>query len=857
MKRELATIIGIIISIQVLSQSTFTNYNTLLPTDVNTLNSTDGCGVSMLDFDGDGWDDLSFTMAQGGARFFKNENGSFSEVDFGIEGEDNGKMVTWIDFDNDGDKDLFLTHRYSRCRLFRNDDGILTEISDDTGFPQDTDHLTTGAAWADYDKDGLLDVYICNFNSPFFNDVLKTNYLYRNLGDGTFEDVTLAADVANSSQQTFQAVWFDYNNDDWPDMYVINDRTFHKNSLYRNNGDGTFTDQGTESGTDISIYAMSATSFDYNSDGFQDLYITNGIEGNAFFHNNGDGTFSNIAQITGTSGFSICWAASILDHDNSGQQDIHVAVWAIGFPSQQNHFWSYEGGLIFDYNTETFLDDLTQGYSAAVGDINNDGFFDLVMHNDAPNNASLWQNDGNDNHFIKFKTEGTISNRDGVGTLVVIESDGEAQYRYTKCGEDYLTQNSACEIVGLGQDTIVEQITLTWPSGLIENYFDLPVDSTYHFIEGNSFDLSINTPQTSICPGETATLTSNLSDVLTWSTGSTAPTIQITSADTISFIVEIQGMNFFSDTLIISEIAAADVLISSSDLLCWEDQSGTIGVESTNEVGLMDILMNDLLTNLPIDSLSGGIYELAILDDNGCEHIYSVTINEPDSLIAEAEVSSPTCFGLSDGTINISGFGGTLPYSIDSLGLNFSQIPAGTYNLTLLDSNLCSAAVIVEVSEPEELSLELTYLDDIGEGGSADATATGGSGSADLLWSTGSVDWSIDGLEPGEYWATVTDSLGCSDSASFTILDLSIAQYSLATLRIFPVPSTGKLSIESPVYFLASIHDQMGRKVIELVIENGLNIIDFTGLEAGIYFITENEKASVSIKPTKFILIKP
>jgi hypothetical protein len=839
-----------------LGQTTFTNVNSQIPGLINTQGLLDGCGVSMVDFNADGWDDLSFATANDGARFFTNEDGSFAEVDLGIAVEENGKMITWVDFDNDGDKDLFLTHRYGRCKLYRNDDGIFVDISTSTGFPQDSEHLTTGAGWADYDRDGLLDVYICNFNSPFGNEnVLHNNYLFRNLGDGTFEDVSLAANVHNGAQQTYQMVWFDYNNDSWPDMYVINDRLFHSNSLYHNNGDGTFSDVALASGTDISIYAMSATAFDYNSDGWQDLYITNGIEGNAFFQNNSDGTFTDISAITGTQGFSVCWAASILDHDNNGYQDIHVAVWASGFPVQQNHFWTYEGGLNFTYSPSTFPDNTMQGYSSAVGDINNDGFTDMVMHNDAPYQASLWQCDGNDNHFIKLHAEGTLSNRDAIGTLFELSSAGGTQYRYTKCGEDYMTQNSTCDIVGLGSDTIVESITVTWPSGLIEEYFDLTADSSYTFIEGNTINMSINASATEICSNDTAFFSTILTDGVTWSNGSETSSIEAFIGDTISYVHVTQGITFYSDTIIVQQTPSAELNISSTDLTCYNDQSGEISIQSINGVGIQSVLINNEVIELPATGLNAGITELLVNDSNGCSQTAMVELHQPDSLYAEMNISSPSCYGLNDGELQINLFGGTLPYSIDSVGLDFSQMGAGEYAITVIDSSACSFIVELEIEGPAELILEVEFLDDFGDGGSADAEATGGTGTITPNWSTGSSEWSANNLPPGDYWVSVTDSLGCTDSTSFQILNLGIEIGQNDVFSVYPVPSEGFLNIISPKQCVILIYDDLGKNVSNHNLNKGVNSLNISHFPPGAYFIMEKKSGTSSIKPSTFLLV--
>ena len=188
----------------------------------------------------------------------------------------NPKQILWGDYDNDGDPDLFISVYESPSVLMRNDGDLqFTDVSVDAGIPQIIGHKSFGASWGDYDQDGFIDLYITNYNVST-DDVLVENVLLHNEGDGSFTNQTSSAGVGNGLRQSFGAIWFDYDKNGSLDLYVINDKAIFCNTLYRNAGDGTFDDVSSQTNTDIAISAMSATAGDFDNDGWIDLYITNG-----------------------------------------------------------------------------------------------------------------------------------------------------------------------------------------------------------------------------------------------------------------------------------------------------------------------------------------------------------------------------------------------------------------------------------------------------------------------------------------------------------------------------------------------------------------------------------------------------
>ncbi len=449
-----------------------------------------GGGVSFCDFDGDGWDDITYST-KGGEEvlFFKNNNGTFTRIDLGINDTNQSKQVIWVDHDNDGDKDFFVTSIVGVNKFYENNgDMTFTDITASCGlFTEDL--FTTGASFGDIDNDGDLDVFICNRDNVGLN---QFNYLYRN-DNGVFTDITSSSGIGQTVHTPFCSSFFDYDNDGDQDIYVISDRLQYINRLYRNNGDNTFTDVSVASGAGLGTHAMSATIGDYNSDGWFDIYVTNKQAGNHLLKNNQDGTFTDISDDVGTGFYSIAWGANFLDADNDTDLDLYVSGMLDGSTTLPSAFYENQGDGTFHIPVDIgFENDTRTSYANAIGDINNDGLPDIIVMNDTDNNF-LWENTTtNTNNWLKIKLNGTTSNRDGIGSVIEISANGKKQYRYTLCGEAYLAQNSNTEFFGLEDATTIDYIKVTWLSGMVSTFNNVDVNKTITIVEGQA-TLSVNT----------------------------------------------------------------------------------------------------------------------------------------------------------------------------------------------------------------------------------------------------------------------------------------------------------------------------------------------------------------------------
>ena len=457
-----------------------------------------GGGVSFADFNNDGWDDITYASEDGAQiYFFENNNGIFNLVTLnGISNTYKTKQVIWIDYDNDGDKDLFVTAIEGINEFYRNDGGMnFTNISSTIGFFQ-TDLFTYGTSFGDIDNDGDLDAFISNRTSTEQN---QRNYLYRN-DEGTFVDITQSSGIPiedeegnENSQLSFCTMFFDYNKDGFQDIYLANDKTDNINRLYKNLGNGTFEDVSVASGSGIAVNAMTTTLGDYNNDGWFDIYITNtqssqAGNGNVLLKNNGDGTFTNVAEETGTTFNSLAWGAVFLDADNDTLLDLYVSGGFDGsigsFLSAAFYHQQNDGIFVIPQNIG-FENDTRKSFSNAIGDINNDGKPDIIVCNDTENNF-LWENKTtNTNNWLKVKLEGVTTNRDGIGNTIEIFINGRSQYRYTLAGEGYISQNSYHEFFGLGEATEVDYVKVTWTGTNTEDIiYDVNANQSITIKEG-------------------------------------------------------------------------------------------------------------------------------------------------------------------------------------------------------------------------------------------------------------------------------------------------------------------------------------------------------------------------------------
>lgn len=506
-----------------------------------------GGGIGLFDCDGDGkLDIITVTDStidrylHGGdlmvTLYHQDKSLHFTDITelAGLTTKGWGMGVAIGDFNNDGLPDIYVTG-YGHNVLYQNLGGCkfrdVTSRSN-TG----AGGFSVGAAWADYDRDGHLDLFVSRYvNSDLHNlpqpgdrsfvyrgipmevpvGEGETDFLFRNRGDGTFEDVSKKAKVSNPDKRLGMGViWGDYDNDGWPDLFVTND--MGPNFLYHNQHDGTFADEGMLSGTALSMEGrsmgnMAADFGDYDRDGKLDLVITRyGYQPMTLYHNQMPEGFTDVTWDSklGQSPYSpVRWGGGFADFDNDGWPDIFVANGNVtSLVDNLPHELKYREPIqLFRNAGDLTFREMADGAGlnsgplqsrrgTAFGDINNDGNVDVVVYNvGAP--PSLFLNEThNSNHRVLFQLVGTKSNRAAIGARVTVSTTKMIQIDEVRGGGSYLSSNDQRLHFGLASDAVMKSVEIQWPSGVKEVLTNIPADAIYTVEEGKGIIKTVALP---------------------------------------------------------------------------------------------------------------------------------------------------------------------------------------------------------------------------------------------------------------------------------------------------------------------------------------------------------------------------
>lgn len=440
-----------------------------------------GGGISFYDFDNDGWDDLTFSTQPGEKiLFYKNNGGQFSLLPSLVHSTSHHKGLLWTDIDNDGDADFCVSSLDNIDQLFENTGNLnLQNISVPAGIHQNIDETFNSNA-GDIDRDGYLDLFFT---------IRKTggkSFLYHNNGDNTFTEISSSANLDVLTTKGDQAsAFFDFNKDGYPDIYSGVDKA-NGNHLFQNNGDLTFSDVSVASNTNSRLATMNVSYGDIDNDGDLDFYLTDSAlrDGNVLYKNNGDGTFTDISLSSGANFKSLCWSANFADFNNDGYLDIYV-VSSYNGVVDHNRILINNQDLTFTELSDATLQNLqSTSYISAIGDYNKDGRLDIAVGNGNHEPFMLFQNNLLAGNYITMTLEGTQSNRDGIGTWIELHEGGLTQYRYTHAGISFSAQDSKTIHYGIGSSVNVDSVVIRWPSGIINTHYNLKRNNHFHFVEG-------------------------------------------------------------------------------------------------------------------------------------------------------------------------------------------------------------------------------------------------------------------------------------------------------------------------------------------------------------------------------------
>lgn len=500
------------------------------------------CGLGLIDYDNDGHLDLLFLNGAPlpgtpaperpptNALYRNNGDGTFTDVTarsgIGIPGYAMGCAVA--DYDNDGHEDVFITN-YGPHRLLRNNgDGTFTDMTAPAGLSGASfgpECVGAGCAFLDYDRDGNVDLFVGNYlkfdvataqpcprlNVPAYcrprSYPAVASRLFRNLGDGTFRDVSDAAGIGRFKGYAMGLVCSDFDGDGWPDIYVGNDEM--QNFLFRNRHDGTFEEIGTLAGVAYDQYGdpqgtMGANAGDYDGDGRPDLIVTDyQNQVNTLYRNLGmlHGTlqFEDVTVQTGAGTGSrplVTWGCGLVDFDNDGVPELFTAAGHLqdtveqydqsSTYRQRSLLLQQRGGRFVDVTAESgpALAQPRISRGAVFSDLNNDGRPDIVLLNARSQPTVLLNDTATKNHWTLLKLVGTRSNRSAVGAVARVTAGGHTWVDEVRAGRGYQSADDLRLHVGLGANTVIERLEIRWPNGQTEVRTHLPVDRVLRVVEG-------------------------------------------------------------------------------------------------------------------------------------------------------------------------------------------------------------------------------------------------------------------------------------------------------------------------------------------------------------------------------------
>jgi len=701
--------------------------------------------ANWADVNNDGYDDmLILNLSDTGTNvlYMNNGDGSFSaNPESGIEEFISQSIAaTWGDYNNDGYLDVYICNTANQGAasenfLFKNNgDGSFTRIID--GVVATDVGWSVGAAWADYNRDGFIDLYVANFDG--------VNYLYKNLGDGTFERIT-EGDIVTDVAASYGAYWADYDNDNWPDLFVANAYGSalppDNNALYHNNGDGTFTKITEGHIVNNDGISQGASWGDYNNDGYLDLFVSNhdwsDNKINFLYKNNGDGTFSLVSNINVTTDQNTSFGSAWLDANNDGFLDLVVAN--NKSTNRNNFFYLNNGDQTFSsINTDPFATDVLRSFGISFSDYNRDGYADIfsATYSTSQENG-FYKNIGGTNNWIAIKLQGTVSNNAAIGARINVWTNGILQIREIASSSGAYCSSSFTQNIGIGSNEIIDSIIVTWPSGSINKWTDVGINQHLTLTESSSLN--------------------NETSIISFQVENQAEPTVIDPESSTVLVKMPYGYSLEALQPVISVSEGAQVSPASGQAIDFSQGSVTYTVTAENgsDIQNWEVTVQNLLNSeseIISFVINGQIGETVINTDNKTINLVMAVGTDLSALVPTITVSEGASVNPSSGSV-VDFSGGDVSFTVTSEDNQSTTVWVVSISLNV------SIEEIVETKNiwvfPNPTSGILNIVDDSEKIISVEIISLSGSIISEKSYDSNAIQMDLTSLKPGIYFVKI------------------------------------------------------------------------------------------------------
>lgn len=665
-------------------------------------NAEYGGGISLVDLNDDGRDDVVFAPEMGYVYAYINEYPTWQRISL-FEMPGVSKQCLFADYDNDGDQDVAISYFNHPLELYRNDGSFqFTNVSNQIDPSVNFIQSIFGITWGDIDSDGWLDLYC----SSYSYHPEAYSFLLHNDQGSFFSDYSYLYALPSTGRLVTQSLIVDLNDDSIQDIWEANDRSPQDRIFIQNNG--SWFQYSPEAAGVTNLCAMSLSPNDFDHDGDLDVYISNDPVGNRMFVQSDQNTpfcevcpsFSEQANQLGLSVNKMCWGATWIDWNNDMQDDLFVST-SETLPVETADELLIKTPEGFQSVMLDWLHDIPKKtYSAARGDLNGDHKEDLVLSHAGNSENEMIFNDNVGGNWLSVRLTGVQSNRDAIGAKISVFVGGTNYSKWLMCGQDYLSQHSRNLIFQLGTFERVDSIFIRWPNGLMEYIFNTPANTELDLVEGQASKFYWPFSQVEICPNDSLFQPISLATAFYWNDNETASSFYTPSeSGPVNGRFLFQNQWIYTDTISIHLLEIPEVVIAESTPLCFGENNGMLSLVNANDEQWNQIYW--LENGLPVlSNLASGEYLFWLETTDGCGSSGTYFLSEPSPLNCEV-FTQDSMF-----TFSANGGVGEYDFFINGLALQQDYLfgpEEGDYLFEVRDENGCTCQSDFTVDYPSNI----------------------------------------------------------------------------------------------------------------------------------------------------------